>query len=94
MTIDLQRLTAGLPVLWSSYLRDWDRTLRAANHPLQAEAEADLAKLFATEVSFHVDAPPAPIRPAPPSGVFSDDEPPPDAGDPRSDPSPNAGSAR
>ena len=33
MAIDLQRLTAGLPVLWSSYLRDWDRTLRAANHP-------------------------------------------------------------
>jgi len=24
---------AGLPLTWTGYLRDWDRALRAANHP-------------------------------------------------------------
>ncbi|WP_163505147.1 tyrosine-type recombinase/integrase [Fodinicola acaciae] len=31
--LDLDRLTAGLSTTWSSYLRDWDRTLRSGNHP-------------------------------------------------------------
>jgi integrase/recombinase XerC len=31
--LDLGRMTAGLAGEWSGYLRDWDRTLRAANHP-------------------------------------------------------------
>jgi hypothetical protein len=32
-TIDIRKITAGLSPTWSGYLRDWDRTLRAANHP-------------------------------------------------------------
>lgn len=32
-TVDLSKLTAGLSSLWCGFLRDWDRTLRAANHP-------------------------------------------------------------
>jgi len=30
---DLSKLTAGLSRPWAGYLRDWDRCLRAANHP-------------------------------------------------------------
>ena len=30
---DLSKLTAGLSRTWAGYLRDWDRSLRAANHP-------------------------------------------------------------
>ena len=30
---DLAKLTTGLPRTWAGYLRDWDRSLRAANHP-------------------------------------------------------------
>jgi hypothetical protein len=32
-TIDIRKITAGRSPTWSGYLRDWDRTLRAANHP-------------------------------------------------------------
>jgi integrase/recombinase XerC len=32
-TVDIGEITAGLSPTWSGYLRDWDRTLRAANHP-------------------------------------------------------------
>jgi integrase/recombinase XerC len=31
--MDLGRITAGVSRTWAGYLRDWDRTLRAANHP-------------------------------------------------------------
>ncbi|HZM76496.1 MAG TPA: hypothetical protein VFC19_12260 [Candidatus Limnocylindrales bacterium] len=31
--VDLQKLTAGLPQTWAGFLRDWDRSLRSANHP-------------------------------------------------------------
>jgi integrase/recombinase XerC len=31
--LDLTKITAGLSRTWAGYLRDWDRTLRAANHP-------------------------------------------------------------
>jgi site-specific recombinase XerD len=31
--LDLDKLTAGLGQIWSTYLRDWDRSLRSANHP-------------------------------------------------------------
>ncbi len=31
--LDLDKLTAGLSQIWSTYLRDWDRSLRSANHP-------------------------------------------------------------
>jgi integrase/recombinase XerC len=27
------KLTYGLSITWAGYLRDWDRTLRSANHP-------------------------------------------------------------
>ena len=30
---DFRTITAGLSPTWAGYLRDWDRTLRAANHP-------------------------------------------------------------
>ena len=32
-TIDVRKIAAGLSPTWVGYLRDWDRTLRAANHP-------------------------------------------------------------
>jgi hypothetical protein len=31
--LDLQKLTNGLSRTWGGYLRDWDRSLRAGNHP-------------------------------------------------------------
>ncbi|MFG1925107.1 hypothetical protein [Cryptosporangium sp. NPDC048952] len=31
--LNLSALTAGLTPAWSSYLRDWDRSLRVANPP-------------------------------------------------------------
>jgi len=31
--LDLQKLTVGLSRTWAGYLRDWDRSLRSANHP-------------------------------------------------------------
>ena len=31
--VDLQRLTVGLSPAWAGFLRDWDRSLRSANHP-------------------------------------------------------------
>jgi site-specific recombinase XerD len=31
--IDVGKITTGLSTTWAGYLRDWDRTLRAANHP-------------------------------------------------------------
>src|SRR6266487_5755237 len=31
--LDLQKLTAGLSRTWAGFLRDWDRSLRSANHP-------------------------------------------------------------
>jgi integrase/recombinase XerC len=31
--LDLTKITYGLSKLWAGYLRDWDRTLRSANHP-------------------------------------------------------------
>jgi integrase/recombinase XerC len=31
--LNLNTMTAGLSRTWAGYLRDWDRTLRAANHP-------------------------------------------------------------
>src|SRR5256885_3278242 len=31
--LDLRKLTVGLSRTWSGYLRDWDRSLRSANHP-------------------------------------------------------------
>jgi len=31
--LDLTKITIGLSKLWAGYLRDWDRTLRSANHP-------------------------------------------------------------
>src|SRR2546430_4439990 len=31
--LDLQKLTVGLSRTWSGFLRDWDRSLRSANHP-------------------------------------------------------------
>jgi integrase/recombinase XerC len=31
--LDLSKLTVGLSRTWAGYLRDWDRTLRAGNHP-------------------------------------------------------------
>ena len=31
--LDLQKLTTGLSRTWAGYLRDWDRSLRAANYP-------------------------------------------------------------
>ena len=30
---EVSRLTAALPSVLAGYLRDWDRALRAANHP-------------------------------------------------------------
>lgn len=31
--LDLDKITTGLSTVWSGYLRDWDRYLRAGNHP-------------------------------------------------------------
>lgn len=31
--LDLNKITLGLSKTWAGYLRDWDRTLRSANHP-------------------------------------------------------------
>jgi len=31
--MDLQKLTTGLSRTWAGYLRGWDRSLRAGNHP-------------------------------------------------------------
>jgi integrase/recombinase XerC len=31
--VDLQKLTVGLSRTWAGYLRDWERSLRSANHP-------------------------------------------------------------
>jgi site-specific recombinase XerD len=31
--LDITKLTADLSGVWAGFLRDWDRTLRAANHP-------------------------------------------------------------
>lgn len=31
--LDLSKITYGLSAVWVSYLRDWDRSLRSANHP-------------------------------------------------------------
>jgi len=59
---------------------------RAANRPDQVEAEADLAKLLATEVSFQVDAPASPSAApsvpstAPPKAAPLDEDPGPDGG--------------
>jgi integrase/recombinase XerC len=33
MLADLERLTAGLPKMWTNFLNDWYRTLRAGNYP-------------------------------------------------------------
>jgi integrase/recombinase XerC len=33
MFADLERLTAGLPKMWTNFLHDWYRTLRAGNYP-------------------------------------------------------------
>ncbi|WP_027944502.1 hypothetical protein [Amycolatopsis taiwanensis] len=30
--LDLTKITLGLSKTWAGYLRDWDRTLRSANH--------------------------------------------------------------
>ncbi|GIH03403.1 hypothetical protein Rhe02_14700 [Rhizocola hellebori] len=34
MSAEVDRLLAGAPDTWKGFLRDWDRCLRAANHPL------------------------------------------------------------
>ena len=31
--LDLQKVTVGLSSAWAGFLRDWDRSLRSANHP-------------------------------------------------------------
>jgi integrase/recombinase XerC len=31
--LDLDKITSGLSATWAGFLRDWDRSLRAANHP-------------------------------------------------------------
>jgi integrase/recombinase XerC len=31
--LDLNKITAGLSRTWAGFLRDWDRSLRSANHP-------------------------------------------------------------
>ena len=33
-TLDLEKITDGLSSTWAGFLRDWDRTLRAGNHPV------------------------------------------------------------
>jgi integrase/recombinase XerC len=33
LSFDLAALTAGLPPDWAGFVRDWDRSLRSANHP-------------------------------------------------------------
>jgi site-specific recombinase XerC len=33
-TLDLDKITEGCSRLWAGFLRDWDRTLRAGNHPV------------------------------------------------------------
>lgn len=52
---------------------------RAANHPAQVEAEADLTKLLSSEVSFHVETPPPPPPPPMPPPRL-DEDPAPDGG--------------
>ena len=32
-SVHLTKLTVGLSRTWTGFLRDWDRSLRAANHP-------------------------------------------------------------
>src|SRR3712207_41458 len=49
---DLCKLTAGLSAPWAGFLRDWDRTLRAGNHPATTRynyllAAAQLARYLA-----------------------------------------------
>jgi site-specific recombinase XerD len=34
MKFDADRLTSRTPPMWASFLRDWDRSLRAADHPV------------------------------------------------------------
>jgi hypothetical protein len=71
---------------------------RAANHPDQVEAEADLAKLLASEISFHVDLPPPPTNAAvsanaaPPADSDAGPQGPDD--EPAPDPASSAGGAR
>ncbi|MEV4624589.1 tyrosine-type recombinase/integrase [Asanoa sp. NPDC049573] len=62
-TIDIRKITAGLSPTWSGYLRDWDRTLRAANHPETTRysyllAAAQLGRYLAQECD-EFDAPQA-----------------------------------
>jgi hypothetical protein len=62
-TIDIRKITAGLSPTWSGYLRDWDRTLRAANHPETTRyryllAAAQLGRYLGTECD-EFDAPQA-----------------------------------
>jgi integrase/recombinase XerC len=49
--LKLDRLCEGLEKSdWAGFLRDWDRTLRAGNHPLQLPScAAQLAKYLAAE---------------------------------------------
>ncbi|MET7395956.1 phage integrase N-terminal SAM-like domain-containing protein [Dactylosporangium sp. NPDC005572] len=50
--LKIEKLTEGLAREWAGYLRDWDRTLRAANHPETTRynyllAAAQLGRYFA-----------------------------------------------
>src|SRR6184192_331639 len=50
--LDLQKVTVGLSSAWAGFLRDWDRGLRAANHPETTRynyllAAAQLARFLA-----------------------------------------------
>ncbi|GAA1834537.1 hypothetical protein GCM10009682_61070 [Luedemannella flava] len=49
--LDLDKLCAGLSRTWTGVLRDWDRTLRAANHPATT---LYLPKMSSAQVRLHV----------------------------------------
>ncbi|MCK2241842.1 MULTISPECIES: tyrosine-type recombinase/integrase [unclassified Crossiella] len=61
MGTELERLAASLPKMWASFLRDWDRTLRAGNYPATTRynyllAAVQLARYlaeYAAEVEAH-----------------------------------------
>src|SRR5689334_22273177 len=68
--IDLDKLCTGVSRTWAGFLRDWDRTLRAANHPGTTRynyllAAAQLARYLAE----HCPDPDAPAAAADPAEV-------------------------
>ena len=53
--LDLDKITNGLPTIWDSYLRSWDRTLRSANRPETTRYNLCVPKITSAQVKRHAD---------------------------------------